>query len=322
MCVYFAKADLSVVLDKLAMCFFFAIVRVIFLFLAFSGVNCQQKYIIATDEITDACDCYKFGVSITYKNGGNINDILTNDENAVYPVSTGCVVTYVDPEDKFEESTNLEEAGSTCLAIGENNVYSTVYNYTENASSLVDMFISIDTTGLPINPCVNNTSRPAPAPTSASAPSSVPASSSASSPSPNSSPAPAPPSPAPVPTSAPPSPTPVPTSAPPSPAPVPTSSPSPNSSPVPPNAAIRLKPVFAWILVSIVIALLMTGGSRAEVAVIKIIQQCGSGSTEDSSLEAAAIVTQQADALSASLGQASGVAGGDGGLAADTFITG
>ena len=319
MCVYFAKADLSVVLDRLAMCFFFAIVRVIFLLFAFSSVDCQQKYIIATDEITDACDCYRFGVSITYKNGGNINDILTNDENAVYPVSTGCVVTYVDPEDKFEESTNLEEAGSTCLAIGENNVYSTVYNYTENASSLVDMFSSIDTTGLPINPCVNNTSRPAPASTSASAPSSnsssVPASTSASSPSPNSSPAPAP-----IPD--PPSPTPVPTSAPPSPASVPTSSSSSNSSPVSPNAAIKLKPVFAWILVSILIALLMTGGSRAEIAVIKIIQQCGSGSTEDSSLEAAAIVTQQADALSASLGQASGVAGGDGGLAADTFITG
>ncbi len=288
--------------------------------IAVVGVGCQTPYIIITDEIKESCDCFRFAVSITYKNGGNITNILTGKNNGYFADGSGCLVTYVDLEDTFRSSSNLVTIGDACLPIANNRIYSTVFNYEEDANSLVSFYSNIDTTGLRVDPCINKSeisstvsSGPAISPSpSASGPDISPGPSASG---PDISPNP------PANASSGPAESPSPTVDTVSPGPAANASSGSDNS-VSPNGAWKLKPFLTWIVLLFFVVFSVAGSSHAEIVVAQLQGQCptSNGVPEGSTPEEYATVTAQADAASAAFAQASEVAGGDGYLAAETSL--
>ena len=305
--------------------------RLFLLLMAVVAVSCQNEYFILTDEITDSCRCIKFAISIAYKNGGFLKDIVEDDQNGIFVDNGVCFVKYVDRQDTFSNGGNFQVINENCLQIGTANLLSVVYNYTDTAANILSDYPSIDTSkyskvidqacnASASNPKSNNSASLSPESVpSASAPATdtifpppsnsvlsapAPATDTTSSPPSNSAPLPSALSPASISDSE------TNTAASPKPSATIVTNPTPASS----NSILTARPVLAWIM-AFVVAVLLIGSSYADIVVVNPIAVCPGTSGDGRGQLATA--TQQADDGTARNALQSELLGSDGSLVVD-----
>src|SRR6476646_3079705 len=118
----------------------------VLLLAAVTSANSQKTYLVATDEITDVCNCFKFAVSLTYKYSQSLKNI--KDKEFFTLEDTDCVAAYTDETGTFVDSSSII-AENVCIPIENTKVLGTTYNYTDfSAAGIIKLYDSIDTTVL------------------------------------------------------------------------------------------------------------------------------------------------------------------------------
>jgi hypothetical protein len=280
-----------------------------------------------TDEVTDSCECVKFAISIAYKNGGILKDIVENDQNGVFVDKGICFVKYVDRQDTFSSGGDFQVVNRNCLQIGTANLLSVVYNYTDTAANILSEYPSIDTSrysktiGQACNasagilaPRETNSSAPLPSKTNPVSALSVPAPATGISASPKLSPEEANSS-APAPNSEKPTLSPANISDSTAASPKPSASVVASPTPAPSNSALNARPVLAWIIAFVMVVFLFIGSSYGEIVVVNPVDVCPGTSSDGQ--DQLATATQQADDGTARNALQNEILGSDGALVAD-----